>query len=191
MSEVVTTLSLPLERKLYFTETVNQASIGKLTQKIIEINENDKYLKKIYKAHGLTYKRKAIEIFIDSYGGECYAIMGLIGVIEQSKTPIHTIAIGAAMSCGFIMLISGHKRFAYKHATPMYHSVSSGVWGKVKEIEEDLEETKRLQKWIEELTLRKTKLDASRLHENYEKKKDWYMSTKEALEFGVIDKIID
>lgn len=190
MSEITTTLPLPIERKLYFTERVTQDSICKLSKSIIDINKNDKHLKKLYKLHGLKYKRRPIEILIDSYGGDCYAIMGLVGVMEQSKTPIHTIAVGAAMSCGFIMLICGHKRFAYKHATPMYHSVSSGVWGKIKEMEEDVVETKRLQIWFEELTLKKTKLDPVKLKDNYEKKQDWYMTAIESKEFGVIDEII-
>lgn len=190
MAEIGGTLPLPLERKLFFTERVTQDSIAKLTKNVIDINLNDKHLKKLYKLHNLKYKRKPIEIFIDSYGGDCYAIMGLIGVMDDSKTPIHTIVVGAAMSCGFIMLICGHKRFAYRHATPMFHSVSSGTWGKIKELEEDMEETKRLQTWLEELTLKRTKLDPSKLKDNYEKKKDWYMTVNEAKEFGVIDEII-
>ena len=64
-----------------------------------------------------------IKIYIDSYGGQVYQCFGLIGVME-SKTEIHTVC-SAAMSCGFIILINGHKRFAYRHATPLYHRVSS------------------------------------------------------------------
>jgi ATP-dependent Clp protease protease subunit len=89
-----------------------------------------------------------------------------------------------------MLLIHGHKRFAYKHATPLYHQVSSGSSGKVKDMEEKLEESKRLQGLLEKLTLEKTKISAKKLERVYKTKKDWYMTAKEALKLGVIDEIV-
>ena len=94
------------------------------------------------------------------------------------------------MSCGFMILISGHKRFGYPLCTPMYHQVSSGNWGKLKDIEERVEETKRLQAIIEKITASKTNIKKSRLKECFTKKEDWFMTAKEALDNGVIDGII-
>jgi ATP-dependent protease ClpP protease subunit len=94
------------------------------------------------------------------------------------------------MSCGFMMLISGHKRFAHSLSTPLYHQVSSYGWGKLKDIEENIEETKRLQKMIEKITLEKTKISKERLKEVFDCKIDWFMCAEEALNLGVVDKII-
>jgi len=110
--------------------------------------------------------------------------------MEKSVTPIHTLAVGAAMSCGFMILISGHKRFGYRHSTPLYHQVSTGFWGKVKDMEESLEETKRLQKKIEDITLEKTSISKKRLKEVLKNKIDWFMTAEEALQLGVIDEIL-
>jgi ATP-dependent Clp protease protease subunit len=184
------TLPLPIDRSLHFNKHVDQESIGELTKKIIEINESDRYLKKLYKLNGLKYKAKPIKITIDSYGGSVYACLGLLAIMDKSKTPIHTIATGCAMSAAFDILACGHKRFAYEHTTMMYHQVSSGMWGKLKDIEEDVEETKRLQKVLDEIVLKKTKISEAQLKDNYEKKKDWFMTSKEALELGVIDCIL-
>lgn len=140
--------------------------------------------------HDLKYTPKPIKIYIDSYGGYVYQILGLISVMETSKTSIHTICTGTAMSCGFVMLISGHKRFAYKHSTMMYHQVSALKYGKMKDLEESVFESKRLQKKIEELTLEKTKITEKLLKKNYKKKQDWYMTSKEAKKLGVIDEIL-
>ena len=69
------------------------------------------------------------------------------------------------MSCGFMILICGHKRFGYKHSTPLYHQVSTGFLGKVKDMEESLAETKRLQAKIEDITLDRTAISKKRLKE--------------------------
>jgi len=183
-------LPLPLDRTILFNEQVDQKTIGDVTQKILDINADDTYLKKLYKINGLKYKRQPIKIFIDSYGGYVYQIMGLVSIIETSKTPIHTICTGAAMSCGFILLISGHRRFAYKHSTPMYHQVSSGGWGKVAEIEENVQECKRLQDWLVDHTLANTEITDKVLKKNFKEKKDWYMTAEEARDLRVIDEIL-
>ncbi|MHA1290361.1 MAG: ClpP family protease, partial [Candidatus Thorarchaeota archaeon] len=129
-------------------------------------------------------------IFIDSYGGQVYQCFGLLSVMKASKTEIHTIVTGAAMSCGFMMLISGHKRYAYSLSTPLYHQVSSVAWGKLKDMEEDVQETKRLQKIIEDITYERTNITRKRLKEVFKGKKDWFMSADEALRLGVVDEIL-
>lgn len=186
----VTNIPLPKERNLYFTSQVDQYSIAALTKSILEINANDELLKKQYAVYGLSYTPKPIKIYIDSYGGYVYQCFGLLAVMESSKTPIHTIVTGAAMSCGFMMAIHGHKRFAYKHATLMYHQVSSAAWGKLKDMQEDIEETKRLQEMIEQMTVKKTSISLSVLKDNFEKKRDWFMDASTALKNGCIDAII-
>jgi ATP-dependent Clp protease protease subunit len=183
-------LPLPKERTLFFAKQVDQASIETLTKNILEINENDELLKKLYSVYELEYSPKPIKIMIDSFGGSVYAILGLLAIIDKSETPVHTYVTGAAMSCGFMLLIHGHKRFAYKHATPLYHQVGSGAFGKVKDMEEKLEETKRLQELLERLTLEKTNITAKKLERVYRTKKDWYMTAKEALKLGVVDEIV-
>ena len=164
--------------------------MNKLTKAIIDINKSDAYLKKLYGINDIEYNPKPIEIYIDSYGGAVYQCFGLLGVMEKSDTPIHTIVTGAAMSCGFMILISGHKRSGYTHSTPLYHQVSTGFYGKIKDMEEHLEESKRLQKKIEDLTLERTSISKKKLNEILKNKIDWYMSAEEALSLGVIDEII-
>lgn len=183
-------LKLPKNRDLFFTKQVDQASIGELTQKIIEINQDDDHLKKLYSVYGLEYKPEPIKIYIDSYGGYVYQCFGLLSVMERSETPIHTIVTGCAMSCGFMILICGHKRFAHKLSTPLYHQVSSGAFGTMKEMEEKIEETKRLQKQLENIVKDKTNISKKKLHEILETKKDWYMSAEEARDLGVVDEIL-
>jgi len=180
----------PKERTLHFAKQVDQDSINLLTKSILEINEDDEYLIKLAGINDLVYIPKPIKIYIDSYGGAVYQMFGLLGVIEKSKVPIHTIVTGCAMSCGFMISITGHRRFAYDKATFLYHQVSTGFWGKAKDMEEDLAEMLRLQKMIEDQTLAKTKLTKKQLKECYDGKKDWSFNAEEALSYQIIDEII-
>lgn len=184
-------LKLPKARDLFFIKQVDQASIGDLTQKIIEINKDDDHLKKLYSVYGLDYTPDPIKVYIDSYGGAVYQCFGLLSVIERSQTPIHTIVTGCAMSAGFMILICGHKRFAHKLSTPLYHQVSSGAFGTAKEMEEKMEEVKRLQGQLESIVKDKTKISKKKLREIFDNKVDWYMTSEEASELGVVDEILD
>lgn len=187
MSEMI---RLPKSRDLFFNKQVDQATIGELTKSIVEINNDDELLQKMYDVHGFTYHPKPIKVHIDSYGGYVYQCYGLLSVMEASKTPIHTIVTGAAMSCGFMILICGHKRFAHKLSTPLYHQISGGAFGNIKEIQEKQEELTRLQNKLEEIVLKKTKISKKKLKEIFETKKDWYMSAKEAKDLGVVDEVL-
>jgi ATP-dependent Clp protease protease subunit len=183
-------LPMPKSRKLFFGKQVDQSSIEDLSRDIIMINDDDRYLEKLYALHDLVYTPKPIKIYIDSYGGYVYQVFGLLSIMEKSVTPIHTIITGAAMSCGFMMLIYGHKRFGYELSTPLYHQVSGGIWGKVEDMEQNYVEAKRLQDKFEELTIRKTKITKQKLEKIRKEKIDWYMTAEEALKLGVIDEII-
>lgn len=185
-------IQLPIakERNLYLAKQVDQASINEISKAIIDINQDDEYLGKLAELHGMKYTPKPIKLYIDSYGGYVYQCFGLLGIMDKSVVPVHTIVTGAAMSCGFLIAITGHKRFAYDTATHMYHQVSTGFAGKTKDMEEDLEEVKRLQSILEEHTLERTKMTRAQLDENYKGKKDWYINAKQALKLGIIDEII-
>jgi ATP-dependent Clp protease protease subunit len=180
----------PKERKLFFNKDVDANSIAEITQAIIEINNHDRHLEKLYELDSIKYTPQPIEIYIDSYGGQVYQCFGLLGVMEKSVTPIHTIVTGCAMSAGFMILISGHKRFAYRLATPMYHQIAGGHWGKMEDFEVEIEEMRRLQALSEKETLDKTKITKQQLKENRKTKTDWYMDAEEAKKLGVIDEIL-
>lgn len=178
------------ERNSYLCKGVNQESIEEITKGIVKINEEDDQYQKIYDFHGFPFKRQPIKVYLDTYGGFVYQTFGLVSVMERSKTPVHTIVTGCAMSAGFIILVCGHKRFAYELSTPLYHQASSGVWGTIKEIQDKYMEAKRIQKMMEDIVVRRTKITRPKLQEIYDTQKDWYMTAKEAKRLGVVDTVI-
>ena len=180
----------PLDRNLYLAKQVDQTSINEITKQIIDINDSDVEIMQIAKIYGFDYQPNPIKLYVDSYGGEVYQCLGLLGIMEKSKIPIHTIVTGCAMSCGFLISIAGHERYGFPGSTFLYHSVSSGSWGTTKQLEEDIIETKRLQKIIEKHTLKNTDITKDELRDIYEKKIDWFIDSKQAKKLGVIDEII-
>lgn len=178
------------ERNIFFSEQVSQKSIKDIIEKIINFNDIDDANEELTKLNGVNFDRKPIKIYIDSYGGVVYQILGLISIIEKSKTPVYTYLTGCAMSCGFLLLISGHKRFAYKYSTALYHQLSGGRYGKIQEIEENIIESQRLQTLLETITREKTKISKARLTELRKLKEDWYIPSDELVELGIVDKIL-
>jgi ATP-dependent Clp protease protease subunit len=69
------------------------------------------------------YKRKPIQIYINSYGGYVNDMWSIIDIILNSKTPIHTYCTGYAQSAAFELFLSGHRRYMTKHAKLMYHQI--------------------------------------------------------------------
>lgn len=180
----------PKSRVLFLNKQFTQDTIGELTKNIIEINESDRELENYGRIYGYQYTPSPIKIYIDSFGGYVYQMLGLVSVVEKSLTPIHTITTGCAMSCGFMLQICGHKRYGYKHSTFMFHQISSAKWGKIEDIKQDMVESERLQSILENITIDKTQISKNQIIENREKKIDWYMSAEEALKMQVIDEIL-
>lgn len=132
--------------------------------------------------------RKPIKIFIDSPGGDVTFMFSIISLIDISKTPVWTINYCTAYSAAGEILASGHKRFAFPGSHVMLHNGSTSFGGQVDQV-------KSMEKYFDSISkkatahlLEKTKIDPKKL-----KKKaitDWFMDENEALENGIIDKII-
>lgn len=185
------TLPTPIDRTLYLFKDIDSESIESLTRKVIEINEHDDYLTKLYAIYGIDYAPKPIKLYIDSYGGDVYQAVGFISLMQASATPIDTIVTGCAMSCGFLIAINGHTRYSHKNSTFMYHQLSTGAVGTLRELEESAEESQRLQALLENIVLARTKITKDKLKKNFSAKADWYITPTDAGKLGIIDKIIE
>jgi ATP-dependent Clp protease, protease subunit len=135
-----------------------------------------------------------IPIVIDSYGGDIYALLSMIDIIQASSVPVATIVTGKAMSAGAVLLSCGHEgmRFASPHATIMIHSAwESGISGNADEMKVNAEELMRLNhKVLEIMSLNcghgkdyYTKIM------NQKKNTDWFINSKEAKKHNLINNI--
>ena len=134
-------------------------------------------------------EREPIKIYIDSNGGDLCATFTIIDAIRLSKTPVWTIVIGSAYSGGFFISIAGHKRLAYPLATFMYHEGSTGHIADAGKFRNFADFYDKQLETLRQNTLKFTKITEEMYQEH--KKDDWWMDTKEALELGVIDEILE
>ncbi|AIF45658.1 ClpP family protease [Virgibacillus sp. SK37] len=174
------------DRKLILSEDVNGSSVRGLIQKILEINLYDQ--EKEEKEVG--YKREPIELIVNSFGGSVYDGFALVSVMETSKTPIHTICLGSAMSMGFIIYLAGHKRFAHRFSTFMYHEIISGGFQKTEEHRRNVKECERLQKQYDDYVLEKTTLYQEKLDNVKSTVTDWYIPAEEAVKYGIVQELV-
>jgi ATP-dependent protease ClpP protease subunit len=98
----------------------------------------------------LNSNQSVIPITIDSYGGQVYALLSMMGVIKASTVPVATVITAKACSCAAILASCGADgmRFMDPLATMMIHDVSSHAFGKTEELKAEVKEAERLNKFI-------------------------------------------
>ena len=132
--------------------------------------------------------REPIKIYIDSEGGSLTDTFTIIDAIKMSKTPVITINMGCAYSGGFFIFICGHKRYAYKHSSFLFHEGSTGQAadaGKFRNFSEFY--TKQLD-ILKDIVMENTTFTEEYYKEH--QKDDLWLTPNEALELGVCDEII-
>jgi len=137
--------------------------------------------------------QKVIPVVIDSYGGQAYSLLSMIGTIKSSKIPVATIVKGKAMSCGAILASFGEEglRFMDKDSVLMIHDVSSSAFGKVEELKADARESERLNKKLYTMMARNCgKPDDYFLNLIHDKgHADWFLEAEEAKEHNIVQQL--
>ena len=131
-----------------------------------------------------------IYLYINSGGGVVSQGLAIIDCINYIESKVITVCVGVAYSMAAVILSCGEKgkRFALPNSEIMVHQIAGGMVGKFDDV--DLS-TKRMNK----LNRLLTKIIASNINKKYEcvfkdMKKDFFMNSKEAQNYGIIDKII-
>ncbi len=137
--------------------------------------------------------QKVVPVVIDSYGGEAYSLLSMIGTIKSSKLPVATIVKGKAMSCGALFASFGEEglRFMDKDAVLMIHDVSTMAFGKVEELKADARESDRLNKKLYTMMARNCgKPDDYFLNLIHDKgHADWFLEAEEAKEHNIVQQL--
>lgn len=132
---------------------------------------------------------KPIYLWIHCYGGDLSQANALIDIIDASRIPIITIAMGVAMSAGFMIFLAGHKRYAFKHSNLMVHEGSAAFSGTAEQIEEAQKNYRKQINQMKNYILSRTSIDEKTFNKN--KSKDWYLTSEQLVKYKVVTKIID
>ncbi len=133
---------------------------------------------------------KDIYFYINSPGGVITSGLSMYDTMNYIKPDIVTICMGQAASMGAFLLSSGThgKRYALPNARIMIHQPSGGAQGQSTDIQIQAEEIQRLKDSLNEIMAKNCGKKAKQLEKDTER--DNFMSSKEAVEYGLIDKVL-
>jgi len=131
-----------------------------------------------------------VYLYLNSPGGIVSAGMAIYDTIQFMKAPVNTICMGMAASMGAFLLASGRKgkRSALPHARIMIHQPSGGAQGTAADIEIQAREVLYLRGKLNELLSKHTGQALEKIESDIDR--DRYMSAEEAVQYGIIDKVI-
>jgi ATP-dependent Clp protease protease subunit len=133
---------------------------------------------------------KDINLYINSPGGSITAGLAIYDTMQYVKPDITTICTGQASSMAALLLAAGakDKRFALPHSRIMIHQPMGATQGQATDIDIQAREIMRLKQAINELFALHTKQEIKKIRSDTER--DFFMSGQEALEYGIVDKVI-
>lgn len=136
-----------------------------------------------------------INIYISSFGGDAYACLGIIDIINNSKCKFNTYCFGFAASAAFIIWVSGTGfRYISKNSYLMYHNISGGRGGQINDIKTEAATMESIQTKIDKL-ISDAVLDEYKQQYNYEFWSklgitDFYIDSDLALKMGLATHIM-
>lgn len=133
---------------------------------------------------------KDINIYVNSPGGSVTAGLAIYDTMQFVKPDITTICVGQAASMGALLLSAGSagKRYALPNSRILLHQPMGGFSGQASDIDIHAREILRLKQDLNDILQRHTGQDMDRLKQDTDR--DFFMSTEQAVEYGVIDEVI-
>ena len=134
---------------------------------------------------------KDISIYINSPGGMVYAGLGIYDTMQYVSSDVSTICTGMAASMAAVLLVAGEKgkRFALKHSRVMIHQPLGGAQGQASDIEITAREILKLKKELYDIISTHSGQPFEKVEANSDR--DYWMTSAEAVEYGMIDKVLE
>lgn len=134
---------------------------------------------------------KDISIYINSPGGSVSAGLAIYDTMQYIKSPVSTICVGRAASMGAFLLAAGEKgkRYSLPNADIMIHQPLGGTQGQASDIKIQAEKILQTRELLNKILAERTGQDLERI--SLDTDRDYYMSAKEAVDYGLIDKVIE
>ena len=166
------------ERKLFLFGEINTETLYKFAMQMLSLEED---------------KEGAIDIFLNSPGGEVNAGLAIYDLIQACNVPVNLYCIGMAASMGAVILAGGQKgrRFILPHSKVMIHEplISGGVGGSASSIKSTSDAIMETKKLINNLLAKHTGKALKEI--NKATRYDNYMTAEEAVAFGICDEIVE
>jgi len=134
--------------------------------------------------------KKDIQLYINTPGGSVTAGLAIYDTMQYVKCPIATICFGLAGSMGAVLLAAGEKgkRFTLPNAEILLHQVAGGATGAAIEIEITAKQIIKIKNKLNKILAKHTNQPLAKIERDTDR--DFYLSSEEAKEYGVIDEVI-
>lgn len=135
-------------------------------------------------------KNQDIKLYINSPGGSVSAGLAIYDTIQYVKSDVSTICVGLAASMGAVILAGGakNKRFALPNSEVMIHQVMGGAEGQASDVKIRAEHILKVKEKLDKILVKHTNKNLSQIEKDTDR--DKYMSAQEAIEYGLIDKMV-
>ena len=134
---------------------------------------------------------KDISLYINSPGGSVSAGLSIFDTMNFIKPDVSTLCLGVAASMGAFLLSAGAKgkRFALPNSKIMIHQPSGGAQGQATDIEITAREILKTREQLNRIMAERTGQSFDKIASDTER--DYFMSAGEALDYGLIDRVVD
>ncbi len=169
---------LSQERIIFLGQEVNDSIANRIVAFLLYLDSDD--------------PGKPIYLYINSPGGSVTAGMAIYDTMQYIKSEVVTICVGLAASMGAFLLASGSsgKRLALPHARIMIHQPMGGTGRRqATDIDIEAKEILRIRKQLNEIMAERTGKSVEKIAKDTDR--DYFMSAAEAVEYGLIDKVIE
>ena len=165
------------DRIVFLSEEVNDVTASLVVAQLLFLESED--------------PKKDISFYINSPGGSVTAGMAIYDTMQYIKCDVSTICVGLAASMGAFLLAGGTKgkRMALPNAEIMIHQPSGGARGQATEIQIVAENILKTKKKLNEMLAANTGKPIEQVEKDTDR--DNYLSAQEALEYGIIDRVIE
>lgn len=164
------------DRIIFLGEEINSVSANLVVAQLLHLESQD--------------AEKDISLYINSPGGEVYSGLAILDTMNFIKPQVSTICVGMAASMAAVLLSAGAKgkRFCLPHSKVMIHQPSGGAQGQQTEIEIVAEEIKKTRRELNLILSDASGQPIEKVQADTER--DNYLTAAEALEYGLIDRIV-
>lgn len=164
------------ERIVFITDEINDHMATLITAQMLFLESED--------------PDKDIYLYINSPGGSITSGLAIYDTMQYIRPDVSTLCLGQAASMGAILLASGAKgkRFALPHSRLMIHQPIGGAQGQAVDIDIQAKEILRLREQLNGMLAKHTGMDIAKIEKATDR--DRYMTGQEAVEFGLVDKVI-
>ena len=164
------------DRIIFLGEEINSVSANLVVAQLLHLESQD--------------AEKDISLYINSPGGEVYSGLAILDTMNFIKPQVSTICVGMAASMAAVLLSAGAKgkRFCLPHSKVMIHQPSGGAQGQQTEIEIVAEEIKKTRRELNQSLSDASGQPIEKVQADTER--DNYLTAAEALDYGLIDRIV-